>query len=120
MTSKELKKLRRSDLLEILLSLKKENDLLREQLQQARQELDDRAIALQDTQSLAEAALRLNGIFEAAQAACDQYTENVQLRCGELERQTREKCDAMIAEAEAKTNSYSWLSELMQSAETEE
>jgi len=120
MTSKDLKKLSRSDLLEILLSLKKENDLLRKELQQAQQELDSRAIAIKDAGSLAEAALKLNGVFEAAQAACELYTENVQKRCAELERQTQEKCNAMIAAAEKRGKTYSWLSDLMDMpAETE-
>ena len=99
MTAKELKRLRRSDLLEMLLKLRKENDQLREQLAQAQQQLENRGIEIENAGSLAEAALRLNGIFEAAQAACDQYTENVRRRMEAQERETREKCEALLAEA---------------------
>ena len=41
----------------------------------------DRKIKLREAGSIAEAALRLNGIFEAAQAAADQYLENIERVC---------------------------------------
>ena len=66
MTELELKHLRRADLVEILLDLSKENEILRAQLERARTQLADRTIAVENAGSLAEAALRLNGVFEAA------------------------------------------------------
>ncbi len=92
MTPKELRRLRRSDLMEMLLQLSRENLQLRQDLEDARQQLQEKHIKIEEAGSLAEAALRLNGIFEAAQAACDQYTENVRIRCRELEEQTRLAC----------------------------
>ena len=77
MTIKELRKLRRNDLLEMLLSLSKENEQLRKQLQEAQQKLENRDIILADSESLAEACLRLNGVLEALQAARTQYNHNV-------------------------------------------
>lgn len=106
MTPKELKRLRRSDLLEMLLDLSRENDDLRQEIQFLRQRLENRTISILKSGTLAEAALQLNGVFEAAQAACQQYTENIrdrsenlELYCQQMEQQTREKCDRMIAEA---------------------
>lgn len=87
MTAKELKRLRRSDLLEMLLELSKENQALRQELAKAHQQLQDRTILIQESGSLAEAALRLNGVFEAAQAACQQYEENLRMRCQKLDEQ---------------------------------
>ena len=92
MTPKELRRLRCSDLMEMLLQLSKENLQLRQDLEDARQQLQEKQIKIEESGSLAEAALRLNGIFEAAQAACDQYTENVRIRYRELEQQTRLAC----------------------------
>ena len=92
MTPKELRRLRRSDLMEMLLQLSRENLQLRQDLEDARQQLQEKYIKIEEAGSLAEAALRLNGIFEAAQAACDQYTESVRIRCRELEEQTRLAC----------------------------
>lgn len=113
MTAKELKKLRRSDLLEMLLALRKENDQLRKQLEQAQKQLEDRKIEIENSGSLAEAVLRLNGIFEAAQAACEHYEENVRQRMEQQEQETKEKCEQMIAEAKKQAGSYSWLTEVM-------
>lgn len=72
MTPKELRRLRRSDLMEMLLQLSKENLQLRQDLEDAHRQLEEKQIKIEEAGSLAEAALRLNGIFEAAQAACDQ------------------------------------------------
>lgn len=77
LTKKELKKLRRTELLELLLEVTKENEVLRKQLGEAHRRIASREIKLKHSGSIAEAALRLNGIFEAAQAAADQYVENV-------------------------------------------
>lgn len=103
MTPKELKRLHRSDLMEMLLQLSKENLQLRQELEEAKRLLREKEIKIQESGSLAEAALRLNGIFEAAQAACDQYEENVRRRCRELEEQTRRSCGADKAEAGEET-----------------
>ena len=78
MTEKELKRLSRAELLEMLLAQAEENKKLKEQLQAAQDALSDRKIAIQNCGSLAEAALRLNGVFEAADQAVQQYLENVQ------------------------------------------
>lgn len=84
MTPKELRRLRRSDLMEMLLELSKENLQLRQELEEANRQLKDRSIQIEQSGSLAEAALRLNGVFEAAQAACRQYEENLRMRCEEI------------------------------------
>lgn len=46
MTDQELKKLHRSDLLELLISQEKENEQLRDQIMQLKERLKDRTIAL--------------------------------------------------------------------------
>lgn len=76
-TERELRKLSRADLLELLLVESRENEQLRAQLQEANQKLASREIELQNAGSIAEAALRLNGVFEAAERAAQQYVENV-------------------------------------------
>ena len=91
MTAKELKRLRRSDLLEMLLELSKENQTLRKQLAEAEKKLEDRRIMIEQSGSLAEAALRLNRIFEDAQAACEQYEQNIRLRCEQMEAEARSR-----------------------------
>ncbi len=78
MTTKELKKLKRSELLEMLLARTEEVERLRAELDEAQKKLDDRAILLENTGSIAEAALKLNGVFEAAEEAAKQYLENIE------------------------------------------
>ena len=77
MTEKELRRLSRMDLLEMLLEQSKEVEQLRAELETVKKQLEDRRIMEQEAGSIAEAALRLNKVFEAAQQAADQYLENI-------------------------------------------
>lgn len=81
-----LKKLSRQDLLEMLIAEEKRIEALEKELEEARAELANRRILIESSGSIAEAALKLNGIFEAAQAAADQYLENLKLQ-NETERE---------------------------------
>ena len=78
MTDKELRKLSRSELLELLIDQMKENERLRLKLKKAYRQLHDRKIVMEQAGSIAEAALQLNGVFEAAQAAAEQYLESLE------------------------------------------
>lgn len=105
MTERDLRKLRRSDLLEMLLEQSKELDQMRTQLKQAQDRLSDRKIAVQEAGSLAEAALQLSGVFEAAEEACAQYLYNIrhlsanqEQICAQKEQETNERCDRMLRE----------------------
>lgn len=78
MTDKELRRLSRSELLEMLIAQTEENSQLKIRLEQAEAQLRDRRIEIDKAGSLAEAALSLNGVFQAAEAAAQQYLENIQ------------------------------------------
>ena len=80
MTDKELRKLKRIEILELLLEQSKENERLRAEIEDMKKKLEDREIAIKESGSIAEAALKLNGIFEAAQKAADQYIENLKMQ----------------------------------------
>ena len=77
MTDKELRKLSRMELLELLLAESRENERLRARLKSAEEKLASRVIDIENSGSLAEAALRLNHVFVAADKAARQYVENV-------------------------------------------
>lgn len=77
MTETELKKLNRGELLEMLVLQSEENQKLKERIEELEQELSERAIAVSESGTLAEAALRLNRVFEAADRAVEQYKENI-------------------------------------------
>lgn len=61
----------------MLLAQMRENKKLKSQLQEAQTALADRRICVAESGTLAEAALRLNQVFEAADQAARQYLENV-------------------------------------------
>lgn len=77
MTEKELRKLNRQELLEMLVNQMEENNRLQKELDEANEKLMDRNIAIENAGSLAEACLALNDVFKAADAAAAQYLENV-------------------------------------------
>ena len=78
MTDKELRKLSRAELLEMLIQQIERNEELEAELKKAKTELRNRAITIENAGSLAEAALQINGVFEAADRAATQYLRNVQ------------------------------------------
>lgn len=77
MTDKELKKLKRNELLEMLLEQSKTVEKLKAELEEKDRLLEEKSIKISEAGSIAEAALKLNNIFESAQAAADQYLYNV-------------------------------------------
>ena len=83
MTEKEVRKLSRLQLLEILVEQANEIEQLKAELKETKEQLADRRMVIEQSGSLAEAALRLNGVFEAAQRAGDQYLENIRHRDSE-------------------------------------
>lgn len=153
MTEKEFSKLRRRDLLELLLSQIQEDErlerkvsammnritsqektlnrlkdklnekdaqleklkgrlndkdreigMLRETLEQER---SSRRIELDEAGSIAEAALKLSGIFEAAQDAADRYMENIRLLQTAAEQKYRDSCWSRTPLREAEPNGQS-------------
>lgn len=89
MTDRDLRRLSRAELLELLLEESRENERLRARLKRANERLADRKIQMENAGSIAEAVLQLNGVFEAAEQAAQQYLENVR-RIAE-EKDEREK-----------------------------
>ena len=77
MTEKEFRKLSRLELLEILTEQSRRIEELSQKLEEAEKKLQSRKLQIEKAGSIAEASLQLNRVFEAAQAAADQYLENV-------------------------------------------
>ena len=109
MTDKELHKLNRKELLELMLDQSRQLDDLREQLRQAQEQLASRQLLLNKAGSIAEASLQLNRVFEAAHAAAEQYLENVQTLsgrqtevCQQLVDESQQKADTLLNETQAR------------------
>ena len=98
MTEKDLRRLNRAELLEMLIAQGKEMEELRAQMSEMQKKLDDRQICLNQAGSIAEASLQLNGVFEAAQAAADQYLAQVHA----ANEQSQQLADRIVADAQRK------------------
>jgi len=92
MTDRELRKMSRKELLEMLLAQCKENESLWAELEEYKSREDTKNIAISNAGSLAEASLALSGVFESAQTAADMYLHNL--------KDTEAQCRKMIEEAE--------------------
>ena len=95
MTDKELKKLSRAELLELLLMQTRESEHLKMQLDEAKRELEDREIRIREAGNLADATIAINGVLESAQRAAQQYLENI----ARMEQETKLRCQRMLLEA---------------------
>ena len=72
-----LRKLSKLQLLELLAQQEKELQALRKELAEKNAALEDRRFQIENAGSIAEAALKINEVFEAAQKAADQYLESL-------------------------------------------
>ncbi|MGN1450752.1 MAG: hypothetical protein ACI4XQ_01530, partial [Eubacteriales bacterium] len=106
-TDKKLKKLSRSELLELLIAQTKRAERLEKELEAAKAELVSRNIAVSESGTMAEAALKLNGVFAAADAAAKQYLNNIlaassgaESSLAELEEESRRKAEEIVRAAE--------------------
>lgn len=77
MTDKEFKRLSKGELIEIIYQMKVTETQLRAALDEANAKLEDRRLKLENAGSIAEAVVRLNGIFETAQKTADEYLEQI-------------------------------------------
>ncbi len=107
MTDKELKKLHRRDLLELLVQQTEDNEKLQEQIDTLTVKLQSKTITINKAGTLAEAVAQVNDLFRTADAVAKQYLDNVrglvdrqEEICARMEQECQEKCDQMIAEAE--------------------
>lgn len=99
-TEKELRKLNRYQLLELLMiqtersnELEKQNNLLQEQL--ARQNFRISSLG-----SMAEAALQVSGILEAAQKAADVYLQAAREQAARIEEEATEQARQILRQAQ--------------------
>lgn len=82
---RKYRRLRRSELLELLIEESKKTEALTQEVADLKAALATRDLKMSTVGSIAEASLVLNGVFEAAQRAADEYLEQVK-RHGEGER----------------------------------
>ena len=101
MISKELKKLNRRELVDVIYQLKKNEEQLQEKIASLEAELQDRCIHLSVAGSIDEAAMDITGIFSVAQSTADLYLSEI----ASMKEDTERECSKMIEEAKKKVES---------------
>lgn len=123
LSDKELRRLKRVELLEMLLELSRENEALMLELEEKNRiiealnlQLENRKIDLKHAGTIAEASFKLNGVFEAAEKAAEQYLENLQYLCEREQNPVSEKRSrrkTYLAEMERKSRYRSRMKEML-------
>ena len=123
LSDKELRRLKRVELLEMLLELSRENEALMLELEEKNRiiealnlQLENRKIDLKHAGTIAEASFKLNGGFEAAEKAAEQYLENLQYLCEREQNPVSEKRSrrkTYLAEMERKSRYRSRMKEML-------
>ena len=93
----DLKKLKRDELMDIIYELQKRDEQNEVLITKMKAKLEERDIKLKEAGNIAEASLKLNGVFEAAQASAEQYLASLKASNADLEKK--------IADAEGQRNS---------------
>lgn len=95
MTEKELKRLSRAELLELLLLQTRETERAQARAKQLEETLSKRQLKIREAGDLAHAVLAVNGVMENAQRAAKQYLENIE----QMQSETKERCAEIIEKA---------------------
>lgn len=103
MADKELRRMNRTELIEIIYAQQQNERQLREENEELHRQLDDKLLRLEKAGSIAEAALSLNHIFEDAEAAAQQYLISIQQFDSEASKiisDAKQQADDIVREAE--------------------
>ncbi len=125
MADRELRKMSRAELIEIIYALQQNEKTLRAEKENLQVRLEDRLVRMESAGSIAEATLSLNHIFEDAQKAADQYLASVKENCGKkLDSvntvETKEMISAAQTQAEEMmSNAQTKSKEILFSAQTQ-
>ena len=95
MLDKELKKLSRRELVDIIYQMKKNEEQLLEQIAALEENLHDKRIRIEEAGSIAEAAAEITNVFSVAQTTADLYLQEI--AC--MKEKTEKDCAKMIDEA---------------------
>lgn len=95
MIGRELKKLNRRELVDVIYQLKKNEEQLRARIDDLEMQLQDRRIHLSVAGSIAEAATDITGIFSVAQSTADLYLREI----AAMKADTEKECESIIEEA---------------------
>lgn len=101
MIHKELKKLRRRELIDIIYQMKKNEESMQEEISTLQEQLRDKRIRLSVAGSISEAALSITNVFSAAQMTADLYLREISY----MKEDAAKECIKIIADANKKAES---------------
>lgn len=101
MINKELKKLSRRELVDVIYQLKKNEQDMQEQISALEKGLEDKRIQVSSSGSIADAAVRITNIFSTAQMTADLYLREISCLKEEAEKESAK----IIADAEEQAKS---------------
>ena len=101
MTEKDLKKLNRYQLLELLIVQTERADKLQRKLEEAEHQLQEQELKISSLGSIAEASLQLRGVFRAAQDAADMYIAAAKKHADEIEAAAHKKAAEILTQTQA-------------------
>lgn len=111
MISKELKRLSRRELVDIIYQLKKNEQEMQEEIESLKNELQDKRISLSVAGSIADAAVSITNVFSTAQMTADVYLreisamkEDAEKECVRKAEDAEKKVEAILADGEKKFN----------------
>ena len=107
MISKELKRLSRRELVDIIYQLKKNEQELQDQIASLQESLQERRIRMSVAGSIAEAATDITNIFAAAQRTADLYLQEIscmkqdaQLECSKMVEDAKDQVVQILSDGE--------------------
>ena len=95
MISKELKRLSRRELVDIIYQLKKNEQKLQEDMAALEESIQEKRIRISVAGSIAEAAMDITNIFSTAQRTADLYLREISY----MKTSAEEECSNMLAKA---------------------
>lgn len=105
MNEKELRKISRKELLELLLEQANRIVDLENELTKIKAKLEDKKIMLNEAGNLAEASLKITDLFQKTMETCKIYSDNIDELNSRIEKEVREKYEKIekqrIAELES-------------------
>ena len=96
--NKELKRLSRRELVDIIYQLKKNEQEMQEKIESLNTELHDKRIRISSAGSIADAAVSLTNVFSLAQMTADIYLQEISY----MKEKTEKDCAKKIGDAENK------------------
>ena len=96
MTDKEFKRLSRSQLIDIIYQLQLKQDELTADNEKLENALADKRLRVNKAGNIAEAALEIHNVMQAAQDAAAHYLEEIRI----MRNETEEKCQRLLEKAQ--------------------